>query len=80
MINVRVDKEIEEKLINIAKEYNKTKSDVVKEAIKTYLNKFEEERQRKIKEALDYFENNSINTNIDNIKAIQRIKSEKDIS
>lgn len=45
MLSVRLSKELEKKLQNYANEYNKTKSDVVKEAL-NLLFKMQEEQQK----------------------------------
>jgi predicted transcriptional regulator len=80
MLSVRLDKELKAKLEEIAKETNKPKSFFIKEALKEYLEKLENERIKKKKEAMEYFLNNPINTGIKDLKAIQKVKSEKNIS
>ena len=80
MLTIRINEEVENKLILFAKELNKTKSELVKEAINEYLSKLENKRIKKQKEALNYFLNNPIQTGIKDLKAIQKVKSEKDFS
>jgi len=79
MLSIRLDKELEKKLETIAKETKKPKSFFIKEALKEYLQKMENERIKNKKEAIEYFLNNPINTGIKETKAIQKVKSEKDI-
>jgi len=80
MLTIRINEEVENKLILFAKELNKTKSELVKEAINEYLSKLENKKIQAQKEALNYFLNNPIQTGIKDLKAIQKVKSEKDFS
>jgi metal-responsive CopG/Arc/MetJ family transcriptional regulator len=79
MLSIRLDKELENKLETIAKETKKPKSFFVKEALKEYLQKLESKRLKNKKEAFEYFLNNPVDTGISDLKAIQKVKSEKDI-
>jgi RHH-type rel operon transcriptional repressor/antitoxin RelB len=79
MLSIRLDKELENKLEIIAKQTKKSKSFFIREALKEYLKKLENERIKNKKEALEYFINNPVDTGIKELKAIQKVKSEKDI-
>ncbi|WP_024788248.1 MULTISPECIES: ribbon-helix-helix protein, CopG family [unclassified Lebetimonas] len=79
MLSIRLDKELENKLETIVKQTKKSKSFFIREALKEYLQKLEDERLKNKKEALEYFMNNPVDTGIKELKAIQKVKSEKDI-
>jgi len=80
MLAVRVEKEIEDELNIFAKELNKTKTEIIKEAIKKYLKEIEDNRIKEQKEAINYLLKNPINTNMKNLKVIQKVKNEKNLS
>ena len=76
MLSIRLDKNLEMKLENLAKELKKNKSVIVKEALNKYLDAIEKDRIKKQKEAFEYFVKNPINTEISDLKAVQKVKSE----
>jgi len=76
MLSIRLDKNLEMKLENLAKELKKNKSVIVKEALNKYLEAIEKDRIKKQKEAFEYFVKNPINTEISDLKAVQKVKSE----
>ncbi len=80
MLAIRMEKELENELSALAKELNRTKTDIVKEAIKVYLKKVEEEKIKQQKEAIEFLLKNPIHTDIKSLKAIQKVKGEKNIS
>jgi len=80
MLAVRIEKELENELTSLAKELNKTKTDIVKEAIKTYLNIIKKEKIKEQEEALKFLLDHPIDTKIKDLKALQKVKSEKNIS
>ncbi len=76
MLSIRLDKNLEMKLENFAKELKKSKSAIVKEALNKYLEAIEKDRIKKQKEAFEYFVKNPVNTGINDLKAVQKVKSE----
>jgi len=76
MLSIRLDKNLEMKLENLAKELKKNKSVIVKEALNKYLEAIEKDRIKKQKEAFEYFVKNPVNTEISDLKAVQKVKSE----
>lgn len=80
MLAIRIEKELEEELIVLSKELNRTKTDLVKEAIKKYLDQIKKQKSKEQLEAIDFLLSNPIDTKIKDLKAIQKVKSEKNIS
>ena len=76
MLSIRLDKNLEMKLENLAKELKKNKSVIVKESLNKYLEAIEKDRIKKQKEAFEYFVKNPVNTEISDLKAVQKVKSE----
>ena len=79
MLAIRIEKELEDELNSLSKELNKTKTDLVKEAIKKYLNQIKEQKAKEQLEAIDFLLSNPIDTQIKDLKALQKVKSEKNI-
>jgi len=76
MLSIRLDKNLETKLNRFAEELKKSKSAIVKEALNKYLENIEKERIKNQQKAIEYFAKNPITTDIKELKAIQKVKSE----
>ena len=80
MLAIKIDNELEKELNSLAKELNKTKTSLVKEAIKKYLNQLKQEKIKEQQEAINFLLSNPIDTGIKDLKVIQKVKSEENIS